>query len=534
MIPGETTNDSGFLSLYRNSHVLTFPVFALIAGELAGFNAPGFARHWIAIGVLSTAIALLSFAAKFPCRRLLAAFLLGFTLSCRCQNAYSDIGRAAAERTRLEDVDVLVEKTGSPRTKTVSFLGRSDGSISLSVIIPYDKYSQNPLPRPGEIWRCSGYISSPQNSSAPLPKLRLYATGHNAARCISVSDNPWSRISDYLSKCLSTGLEKRPDIANLNSAILLGRRSGMSRDHRKMFSSAGTIHVFAVSGLHVVLIAAIFTLVLRRAGFSKNSQALLAIPLTLAYALTTGAKPSAMRAAAMAAMYLAAPVFNRRPDGLAAWSITAFAMYSISPEKVFDVGCALSFTVMLSIVLFARWFRTFPVPFGFLIQKARMARTCGNAKMGALYITLQKGLSFLTGSAVISFAAWAAGAPLIAAVFGIFSTGGLIANILVIPLVGATVLFGVLAMISSFISDALCAIFNIAAGISTSAMVSISEAVANSPLAGMQIEPWSPLKCLSWYAALIAICTLVNIFINRKRHGLSWLANTGDSNERNT
>ena len=533
MTPGAATNSFGFHSLSGNSHVLTIPVFALIAGELAGFNAPGFAHHWIAIAIFSMATALLSFAAKFPCRRLLAAFLLGFTLSCRCQNAYSDIGRAAAERTRLEDVDVLVEKTGSPRTKTVSFLGRSDG-ISLSVIVPYDKYSQNPLPRPGEIWRCSGYISSPQNSSAPLPRLRLYATGHNAARCISVSDNPWSRISDYLSKCLSTGLEKRPDIANLNSAILLGRRSGMSRDHRKMFSSAGTIHVFAVSGLHVVLIAAIFTLVLRRAGFSKNSQALLAIPLTLAYALTTGAKPSAMRAAAMAAMYLAAPVFNRRPDGLAAWSITAFAMYSISPEKVFDVGCALSFTVMLSIVLFARWFRTFPVPFGFLIQKARMARTCGNAKMGALYITLQKGLSFLTGSAVISFAAWAAGAPLIAAVFGIFSTGGLIANILVIPLVGATVLFGVLAMISSFISNALCAIFNIAAAISTSAMVSISETVANSPFAGREIKPWSPLKCLLWYAALIGICITVNFFINRKRHGLSWLTSTGDCNGRNT
>ena len=147
------------------------------------------------------------------------------------------------------------------------------------------------------------------------------------------------------------GLDWCAELAGFNQAILLGSRGGLTRERRALFAAAGTIHVFAISGLHVMVVAGLITGLLRRFDVPLRARGLVAVPLVAAYTLLTGARPSAVRAAMMASLWFLAPVFGRRPDPLAAWSVTAFAVYLFHPERLFDVGCTLSFAVMFGIVL---------------------------------------------------------------------------------------------------------------------------------------------------------------------------------------
>ena len=83
------------------------------------------------------------------------------------------------------------------------------------------------------------------------------------------------------------------------------------------------------------------------------------VPVLWLYVALTGGSPSAVRAAAMASLKFLAPLFWRREDGLVAWSLTFLAVYALDPLMFFDVGCALSFAVMLGLVFWGRFAREF-------------------------------------------------------------------------------------------------------------------------------------------------------------------------------
>ena len=64
------------------------------------------------------------------------------------------------------------------------------------------------------------------------------------------------------SRRIGIGLEHDRSVANLNRAILLGERGRLPRGTRDVFVASGTMHVFAISGLHVMAVAEVFTLCL--------------------------------------------------------------------------------------------------------------------------------------------------------------------------------------------------------------------------------------------------------------------------------
>ena len=140
--------------------------------------------------------------------------------------------------------------------------------------------------------------------------------------------------------------------------------------------------------------------------------------------MLTGARPSAVRAALMAALWFLAPVFGHRPDPLADWSVTAFAVYLLHPERLFDVGCTLSFAVMFGIVLWIDGTRYLvsPLP-GAAVSAWRKADWLGRLRRKAGTFAQAMG---------VSFAAWVVSVPVTACVFGRFTLGGLVTNVVLV------------------------------------------------------------------------------------------------------
>jgi ComEC/Rec2-related protein len=310
--------------------------------------------------------------------------------------------------------------------------------------------------------------------------LRLSPWRHHARNYYSKGKaaNP---VKNEISRRIGIGLEHSSQTAQINRAILLGERRTLDPSLKKVFVDAGTVHVFAVSGLHVMVIAKILVVFMMMFFVSQRFAGLLALFPLWWYVSIIDFPPSAVRAAFMASINFLAPVFWRKSDMLRSWAITFLVVHLFSPRLISDIGCNLSFVVMLALILATRSALTF-----------RMR---------------------VFDAFFFSAAAWAAGAPIAANVFGRVTPGGVVANILLLPAAGVSVCAGFLGVVFSSVSDFLSAHFNNIAALSTKLMAGVSYAVLSLPYASFETFRWHPLFCVLWYFLLLAFL----LYFGRRR-----------------
>ncbi|MDE2867617.1 MAG: ComEC/Rec2 family competence protein [Chloroflexota bacterium] len=173
------------------------------------------------------------------------------------------------------------------------------------------------------------------------------------------ADPPWlTRLRDHIDRSVR-GVLPEPHGALL-SAILVGKRSSLPGDLRNDFLASGLIHVVAISGFNITLVA---LGVRRMAGWLIGRYsvllAMLALPL---YAALAGGEPSVVRATLMGELILLAWLLGRDTDALVALAAAALAIVLVDPSALADVGFQLSFAGTLGLVVIApgvsEWLRT--------------------------------------------------------------------------------------------------------------------------------------------------------------------------------
>lgn len=298
------------------------------------------------------------------------------------------------------------------------------------------------------------------------------------------------RIRHMLSERVGLGLSTRSETLALNRAILLGERRKLPRRTRQLFVESGTMHVFAISGLHVTAISMVLTLMIRVLLLvSVRWAGLVSLPVLWGYVLIIGSPPSAVRAAMMASFGAFAPICWRRPNGLVSWSLTFLIVHLWSPEMIVNVGSVLSFAVMLSIQLT-----------GDALWVYGRCRWC---------------------TLVTTVAAWAVGVPIAAHVFGRVTPGGILANLVLISAAQWTVYAGSLGVVASFCSVRLAAHLNGLSALFTESMVFISEGVSRLPGANLEISKWSIGGCAVWYGGVLLGVLLIR-WLRRRLNRWIW------------
>ena len=382
-------------------------------------------------------------------------------------------------------------------------------------------------PKPGEVWRLKGR-SKVRKGRDGLPMLTLDAGEERSRKVADTDMMSWTaRIDRTRRRAVGrvvTGIEDWGEIPSLNKAILLGSRHAMSPEMRRVFVDSGTIHVFAISGLHIVLVAAVLVLVVTTLGVPRPYWVVFVAPLLVFYTVTTGARPSAVRACLMAVLYFLAPLAGRKPSGLAALSGTALIVFAIHPWQIYDIGCVLSFAVMGGLVVFCRpfckagkrmcgvdRFETHARLLDAGGEKARARRVRGLAAM----------IGFVSDSFAVSLAAWLASVPLTAYYFGRFTPGGLLANLVIGPCSFFVVVAGCLGLAAGCVNDWVASTFNHAAGFFTLVMVKTAEATSACPGSHFRIVKWAPWMVWLWFGGLLAFAGW--LYARRRQDGLAWL-----------
>lgn len=146
------------------------------------------------------------------------------------------------------------------------------------------------------------------------------------------------------------------------SAMLLGSYKKMDQELFHAYSATGAVHILAVSGLHVGIMAHIFQFLFGFVRIGKKKpvqvQALLLIGVIWAYALLTGAAPSILRAALMFSFLTVSRLLLRDSSPLNILAAAAFVLLCINPFDIYNIGFQLSFLAMAGIFLLYEPVRT--------------------------------------------------------------------------------------------------------------------------------------------------------------------------------
>ncbi|MCO6500460.1 MAG: ComEC/Rec2 family competence protein [Vicingus serpentipes] len=170
-----------------------------------------------------------------------------------------------------------------------------------------------------------------------------------------------SRIRKQLITTLrQKGLNKK-ELAVV-SALVLGYKNEIDTQLKNAYSSAGAMHVLAVSGLHVGIIYLFFSFLLGFLDKRKYGSYLKSVILLIvlwSYALITGLSPSILRAATMFSFIIISKVMNRNNNIYNTLAASALFLLIIKPLLVMEVGFQLSYAAVLGIVIIQPWLYSF-------------------------------------------------------------------------------------------------------------------------------------------------------------------------------
>ncbi|NQT76008.1 MAG: ComEC/Rec2 family competence protein [Candidatus Omnitrophica bacterium] len=202
-------------------------------------------------------------------------------------------------------------------------------------------------------------------------------------------------------------------------AILLGDRSELPRAVQAAFKNSGTMHILAISGLHVGIIASVIIYLLKFLRLGRNPAYIFTILFLIIFSLLTLSRPSVVRATVMACVFLIGMLLGRRVDVYNSLGAASLFILLKNPKDLFSVGFQLSFLAVLSIICFAPRFM-------------RLARQDTN-----FYIK-----RYLYTPLAVSISAWLGTFPLILYYFRIITPVAIVANIFIIPALFALLVGG--------------------------------------------------------------------------------------------
>ncbi|MFN2474929.1 MAG: ComEC/Rec2 family competence protein [Chthoniobacterales bacterium] len=323
----------------------------------------------------------------------------------------------------------------------------------------------------------------------------------------------------HLDAALARGLENSPDQHSLVSGIILGLRDQTPDEVEEEFQQTGTIHLFAVAGLHVGMVAYLLWTMAGALRLPRKVAICLIVPGLFFYAAVTGLNTASLRAATMAAIMLGGVFLDRPARAANSLAAAAFILLSFDTQQLFSMGFQLSFAVVGTIILLAdpvfrsleRWFQ----PDAFLPRNlfTRLQRFSQ-----ASWRRIAHGIS-------ISLAAWVGSLPLILPYFYLITPVSIFANLAVVPLAFLVLATGMMSLLATPFASWLAVIFNNANWTIASLILATVSLFARAPAGHFYIgQPHWPGGVR---AEITALDLGAGAAIHVRNHGRDWLIDCG-------
>jgi competence protein ComEC len=235
----------------------------------------------------------------------------------------------------------------------------------------------------------------------------------------------------------------------LLAATMLGRTALLPDEARQAFMTTGTLHLFAISGLHIAGMAGALLWFTKKLRLPEIPSGIVILGLLWLYVEITGASPSSLRAWMMALVLWLGQRNERSTSALQSLALAGTVTLLISPEALTDPGFQLSYLAVLAII-------TLGTNLSEALTRPNLAdRLTARSAPSGWQRQLRTGRDWLITALCVSWSATIAGLPVSLFFFGQTSLSGPVANLILVPLSEIPLLCGLLSTACSFWTELL-------------------------------------------------------------------------------
>jgi competence protein ComEC len=367
-----------------------------------------------------------------------------------------------------------------------------NGRLLVKVPAPCPVYSY------GDFLRINGLLERPPEPGNPGAfNYRSYLERHGVSAILRTDNiKNVARVGvegNFPVRCLLLFKEKLLNVARqtldpvksaLVNGIVFGVQGEIPRDIWQIFSQTGIVHILSVSGMHVGLVLAGISLLLRLLRVPRKWFTPLSSVFLILYAALSGMGPAVMRATFMGLLFLWAHYMGRDQDWPTTLSAAAFFCLLVNPLSLYDIGFQLSFVSTWGILYLH------PV----LNKMLEPAGLWPNWLKAVTSVTLSAQLATL---------------PLIVWYYNIVSPVSLLTNIVAAPLTGVILAIGIAAALVGIIYIPLASLINASNSLAVEIFLKLVSIINHIP-GGVIFLPTPPLPAvMAWYPFLcLAVMSL--------------------------
>ncbi|MDD3194030.1 MAG: ComEC/Rec2 family competence protein [Oscillospiraceae bacterium] len=170
------------------------------------------------------------------------------------------------------------------------------------------------------------------------------------------------QLNDFLCQRIRYALPGK--YSGLVCAVVLGNRSHLPEEQYALFQQLGIQHLLAVSGMHLTMLTALFSLILSRFVRNERLKTALLMVFVLFYMLLTGLSPSIARAGIMLLLSFLAQLLFRRADPPTSLAAAVLAMLLQNPFLAMNIGFQFSVCSTIGVQMLAGPFSEKLLSFG--------------------------------------------------------------------------------------------------------------------------------------------------------------------------
>lgn len=266
--------------------------------------------------------------------------------------------------------------------------------------------------------------------------------------------------------------------------MLLGEKSFIPSHLKEIFAEAGIMHILAVSGLHVGIIAMALLALLSMLKLPNKFKLFTLILILITYASITGFRPSVLRATIMFILLIGGKLINRSRNLNISLFFAGFLILLLNPLILYDAGFLLSFIVTFFIINLSP-----------ILQRL-----------------FSKIVVWIKNPLAVSTAAWVGIFPLSAYFFSKVSIISIISNIFIIPLTGIAVILGFITFFIGFVSISLAGLFANLNYLVLNLITLIAKSFSSLPFAFIYVAQPSVMLIILYY---LTVFFIIEIFYKK-------------------
>lgn len=245
-----------------------------------------------------------------------------------------------------------------------------------------------------------------------------------------------SRASAIIDRAIAGDSAAAPVVRGL----LLGRRGADERDVTGAFRRVGLVHLLAVSGFHVAVAAGLALIAIRLTGDRGWVEPLVVCLALGLYVLLVPMRAPIFRAAMIVLVVLASDALGRRHDRLTLVAWLAIIWLAVRPSDLFDLGFQLSFGLTAWLMLLAE------------PRRDALPDLDSESRWSVLSWMIKSPLR-------ATAACWSLALPVIAYHVGIISPLAIVATLITVPLIIASMWTGFLVLVFGALAPQLAWLF---------------------------------------------------------------------------